>query len=152
MSNIAKVLKDEISRIARKEARQIMAPLRKPATGARHAVAELKRRLALLEQQNKRMAAMLAKAPAPASSDEAPKTTRNWISGKGVRSLRLKLGLPQESFAKLVGVGHNTVYKWESKPGMLQLRKATKAALLAVRGLTPGEARAKLTKKPTRRT
>jgi len=28
-----------------------------------------------------------------------------WISGKGVRSLRQKLGLTQEEFAKLVGVG-----------------------------------------------
>ena len=71
------------------------------------------------------------------------------ISGKGVRSLRQKLGLSQEAFAKLVGVSPNCVYQWESKPGMLRLRANTRAAVLAARGLGAREAKAKLAEMAT---
>jgi hypothetical protein len=36
------------------------------------------------------------------------------------------------------------VYQWERKPGMLRLRDATKAAVMAVRGLGAREAKARL--------
>ena len=52
--------------------------------------------------------------------------------------------MTQEEFAKLVGVSSQGVYVWESKPGMLRLREATKAALMAVRGLGAREAKERL--------
>ena len=61
-----------------------------------------------------------------------------------MRSLRRKIGLSQDAFAKLVGVSSNAVYQWESKPGMLRLRDNTRAALLAVRKLGAREAKARL--------
>lgn len=57
MPNIAKILKDEISRIARKEAKQAVAPFRKPTAGARRTFADLKRRMAALEKVNKQLCA-----------------------------------------------------------------------------------------------
>lgn len=143
MSNIITALKAEIARIARKEAKQAVAPLHKPTTGARHVLADLKRRVAALEKENKRMAALLSKIPQPEPLEE-PAKARNWISGKGVRSLRQKLGLSQEAFAKLVGVSPNCVYQWESKPGMLRLRETTRAAVFAARELGAREAKEKL--------
>jgi DNA-binding transcriptional regulator YiaG len=143
MSNIAKVLKDEITRLARKEAKQAVAPLHKPAAEARRTFADLKRRVAVLEKANKQLASRLAKVPQP-EPVAAPVGPKNWISGKGVRSLRQKLGLSQEAFAKLVGVTPNAVWIWESKPGMLRMRDATKAAVMAVRGLGARDAKQRL--------
>ena len=143
MANVITELKAEIARIARKQAKQAVAPLRKPATGARHALADLKRRVAALEQDNKRLAALLSKVPQPAPAEE-PAEAKGWISGKGILSMRRKLGLSQEAFAQLVGVSPNAVYQWERKSGMLRLRSKTQAAVMAARKLGSREAKAKL--------
>ena len=90
MPNVITALKSEISRIARKEARQAVAPLRKPTTAARHVLADLKRRVAALEKECKRLAALPSRMPQPVPKAE-PAETSGWISGKGVRSLRQKL-------------------------------------------------------------
>lgn len=143
MPNIVTVLKAEIVRLARKEVRAATAPVRKPYAAARRSIAELKRRVTEIEKQVKRYGGLLAKAPRP-EADVAPAKARGWISGKGVRSLRARLGLSQEAFAKLVGVTTNGVSKWERKPGMLRLRSKTRESLLAVRGLTARTAKQKL--------
>jgi DNA-binding transcriptional regulator YiaG len=148
MANFNTALKAEISRISRKEIKQAVAPLRKPAIGARHALADLKRRVAALEQENKRMAALLSKVPQPAPAEE-PVKSKGWISGKGVRSLRQKLGLSQEAFAKLVGVSPNAVYQWERKSGMLRLRANTRTAVMSARELGAREAKTKLAEMAT---
>ena len=145
MPNIMTALKAEIVRLARKEAKAATDPVRKPTIAVRKALVDLKRRVEALEKQLKQANAQLAKVPLPEPVD-VPAGPKNWISGKGVRSLRQKLGLSQDAFAKLLGVGHNAVYKWESKPGMLRLRDATKAALLAARRLSAREAKSKLAK------
>jgi DNA-binding transcriptional regulator YiaG len=148
-------LKTEIVRLARKETKAATDPLRKPSIATRKAVAELKRRMTELEKTVKRLVAVLAKIPQP-EPEATPVSSRNWISGKGVRSLRLKLGLSQSAFGKLVGVTSKTVGDWESKPGMLQMRAATKATVLATRTLTMRTAQQRLAemapaKKPSKR-
>ena len=143
MPNIMTALKAEIVRLARKEAKAFTAPLRKPANATRLTLADLKRRVAALENQIKQADAQLAKAPRPEPAGEAA-SPENRISGKGVRSLRRKLALSQDDFARLVGVSPNSVSLWEGKPGMLRLRKTTLAAVLAARGLNAHEAKAKL--------
>jgi DNA-binding transcriptional regulator YiaG len=143
MSTFAKSFKDEVIRLARHEAKVAIAPVRKPAWAMRLDLADLKRRVAALEKETRRLAALLAKVPQP-EPVTTPVSPRNWISGKGVRSLRQKLGLSQEAFAKLVGVTPNGVYNWESKSGMLRMRDATKAAVFAVRQLGAREAKQKL--------
>lgn len=143
MSTFASSFKAEVIRLARHEAKAAVTPVRKPSVAARRAIADLKRRVALLEKENKRLAALMGKIPQP-EPVAAPAGPRSWISGKGVRSLRQKLGLSQEAFAKLVGVSPQGVYQWERKSGMLRMRDATKAAVMAVRGLGAREAKAKL--------
>jgi DNA-binding transcriptional regulator YiaG len=143
MPNIMTALKAEIVRLARKEVKAATDPIRKPANVTRLTLADLKRRVAALEKQLKQADARLAKIPQPVP-EEAPAKAKGWISGKGVRSLRQKLGLSQEAFAKLVGVSPNGVYQWEAKPGMLRLREKTRAAVFAARELGAREAKAKL--------
>ena len=145
MPNVVQVLKEEITRLARKEAKAAVSPLRRPSLRLRKDVAGLKRRTALLEQETKRLQALLKKMDAEKPATSAPEAEKKaWISGKGIKSLRKRLGLSQAELAKLVGVTNNAVYLWERKPGMLKLRDTTKAALLSIRDIGAREARKRL--------
>ena len=142
--NIAQVLKAEISRISKREAKALITPIRKSSAKLRPDVADLKARLALLEKEVKRLNIVVVNLastqPAPAEAPEG----RAWISGKGVKTLRRKTGLSQKEFGMLTGVTAGAVTLWESKSGMLKLRDATKKAIMAIRGIGKTEARQRL--------
>lgn len=144
MSNIAQVLKAEISRISKREAKALSSPTRSTAIQLKKTVANLKTRLAILERSNrelqKQVATLVASQPAPVEAPEG----RAWISGKGVKTLRRKTGLSQKEFGMLTGVSTGAVTLWESQSGMLKLRDATKKAIMAVRGIGKTEARKRL--------
>ena len=144
MSNVVKVLKAEIMRISRKEAKGATQGIGKSNTWLRKIVADLKKRVVLLEKENKRLAATMRKyrVESPQKPDE--ETSKARLTSKGIRSLRGRLGLSQAGFAKLVGVTTHAVYLWEKKQDPLRLRDKTKAALLSIRGLGAREARTKL--------
>jgi len=148
MSDIASVLKAEIARIAKKQAKAMIQPVRKQTVEMRHAVAALKRaaadlqkQFALLAKETQRQAAAL-----PKSGTNDP--SRAWVFSKGIRSLRKRLGLSQTEFGRLVGVSAQSVTLWENKDGRLNLRKATLQAILAAKQLGAREARAKLEAMP----
>ncbi len=144
MPNIAKVLKDEIARIARKETKAALTPLRKPARSARRAAADLKRKIADLEKEiralQKRVAG-LAGAGLAAAAEGAGKAR---ITAKGVRSLRRRLRLTGQDFAKLLDITPQMVYLWEKATGPLKVRQKTRAAILGIRGIGAREARRRL--------
>ena len=61
---------------------------------------------------------------------------RFWITGKGVKALRKRLGLTQALFGKLAGVSVPTIVNWEGADGKVDIRrKATVARLQAIRGM-----------------
>ena len=143
--NIAQVLKAEISRISKKEAKALSSPTRSAAIQLKKTVAALKTRMAVLEKEVQRLTVLAVNLAAtqPAPAAEEPEA-RGWISGKGVKSLRKKTGLSQKEFGKLTGVSLSAVVQWESKSGMLKLRDKTKKAIMAIRGIGKAEARKKL--------
>lgn len=143
--NIAQVLKSEISRISKHEAKVLSSPTRSATIILKKTVADLKSRLSTLEKSNKdlqrQVATLIASQPKPVVETE----DKGWISGKGVKALRKKLGLTQGELARLTGVSTGAVVQWESKPGMLKLRDATRKAVMGVRGIGgKGEARKRL--------
>ena len=142
MPNVMSVLKAEITRLAKKEAKAAVDPVRKPSIGARKTLADLKQRVAALEKQVKGLNAVLAKVPQP--EPVAPVTDKARITAKGMRSLRKKLRLTREQFAKLMGVTSHGVYLWEHKNGPLRVRETTRKAILAIRDLGAKEAKQKL--------
>jgi DNA-binding transcriptional regulator YiaG len=144
ISNVAKVLKEEIARISKREAKSATQGIGKSTTWLRRTVADLKRRVLLLEKENKRLVGTVKKyqEESPEKPDEDTKKAR--LTSKGIRSLRNKLGLSQANFAKLVGVTTHAIFLWENKEGSLNLRDKTKAALLSIRGLGAREAKEKL--------
>jgi DNA-binding transcriptional regulator YiaG len=141
MPNLARLLKEEIRRIARSEVKGNTAKLKrdvvkvkKSNVALRRIVADLKRDNELLMSSERRR-----KLPTTVAPEEA-KSAR--ITAKGIRSLRRKLGLSQADFGKLVGVSLVCVGLWEKKgPGALKVRGNARAALLGLRGLGAREAK-----------
>jgi DNA-binding transcriptional regulator YiaG len=145
MPNIGHVFKTEIVRLARREAKALTEPLRKDLRASRRAAVALRRELA---QVKKQVAELSRRQPAAdAAQPAAPASSRAWISGKGVRALRRKLGVTQQDFAKLARVSPIAVFKWEKQDGKLLLRRKSLANVMALRGLGAREARARLSGK-----
>jgi DNA-binding transcriptional regulator YiaG len=144
MSNLAKVLRDEISRISRRETKNSIEGIGKSHKGLKEMVADLKARVLLLEKGNKSLVVAMRRyqAEQPEKAPEEEKKVR--LTSRGIRSLRSRLRLSQADFGKLVGTTPYAVYLWEKKEGGLKLRDKTRKALLSIRGLRAGEARTQL--------
>jgi len=145
MSSVVKILKAEIARISKKEAKSATEVIGKSNTWLRKTVADLKKRLVLLEKENKRLVAVVKKyqmaQPEKVDEEEGKKAR---FTSRGIRALRKRLRLSQADFGKLLGSTPHAVYLWEKKIGALNLRDKTKAAILSIRGLGAREASEKL--------
>jgi len=144
MPDIARVLKEEIQRLARKEARALTSTLRKDGARLKRVAADLKRRVSKLEGDNRRLVAEAQRRRKEGMQTTDTEVERARITAKMVRSIRAKLNLSQAELAKLLGVNSQTVYQWEHKEGRLNFRGNAKAALVAVRKLDRGEAQKRL--------
>ena len=133
MSNLMNELKSEISRLARKEARQVVAPVKKASANYRGLIAGLRKQLDALQNEVAALRRVAPKADKAVLAKQAPEG-RFWITGPGVKALRKRLGLTQALFGKLAGVSVPTVIKWEGAKGKAPIRlKAAIARLQAIR-------------------
>ncbi len=155
MPKLAEVLRGEIIRISRREARIATAGIREAKIRLTKTVADLKRKIAKLQGENKWLVAAEKKrlAQKPQIAPEASKKAR--LTSKGIRRLRRKLGVSQADLAKLLGASTQTVHMWETKEGPLRLRGNTLAAVLSARDMGAREAKRRIaeigTKKPGRK-
>ena len=139
MPNIATLLKNEISRVARKEQRGESLALRKSVSAHRAEIAALKRRLQALEQQMRRLGKSHAKAaPTPEEPDGSGGKTR--FSAKGLLAQRRRLGLSAAECGVLLGTSAQSVYNWEA--GKVRPRARHLAAIAALRTLGKKDAAA----------
>jgi DNA-binding transcriptional regulator YiaG len=142
MGKVEAVLKSEIGRLARREAKALMSKHVDELRRLRKRVASLEREVATVkaaraQEQAKRK---VTTAVASVAGEKAP-TIR--LSPKLIRSLRSRLGISQADLAKLVGVSTVAVGSWElgkSKP-----RSESRARIAALRSLGRREARRLLT-------
>ncbi len=140
MPNIATVLKQEITRLARKEAKAHVEPLRKANAQYRKDIAELKRQLGAMKkrvdyldaQERKRL-----RKPVSVSEAEGRRFAPGWL-----KAHRHRLGLAAADYAELVGVSPQTIYNWEH--GKSKPRKEQLAALAAIRRIGKREAQRRL--------
>jgi DNA-binding transcriptional regulator YiaG len=155
MPKLAEVLRGEIIRISRREARIATAGIREAKIKLTKTVADLKRKITKLQGENKWLVAAEKKrlAQKPQIAPEISKKAR--LTSKGIRRLRRKLGLSQADLGTLLGASTQTVHMWETKKGPLRLRENTLAAVLSARELGARDAKRKIaemgTKKPVRR-
>lgn len=85
MSNVASVLKEEISRVARKEIRRETSSLKKASTTHRSEIAALKRRVFELERQLRRVGrAGKSSPPAAANEDSVSPSARFSAKSNGL--------------------------------------------------------------------
>ncbi|MCC6680587.1 MAG: helix-turn-helix transcriptional regulator [Phycisphaeraceae bacterium] len=133
MANIGKLLKDEIARLGRKEARSETSLLKKQSAQYRRDIAVLKRQVADLSRKvtyfQKQEKKRVHEGPAA-----APKGAR--FRADGLKSHRERLGLSAADYAKLVGCSALSIYHWESgksKPRDEQLAKLVEVRRLGVR-------------------
>ncbi|MBL0390211.1 helix-turn-helix domain-containing protein [Ramlibacter monticola] len=141
MPNIAIVLKSEISRIARKEARSETEDFKRASAQYRTHIAALRRRIDGLEREVKRATKMSSK---PASADPAGDlaAVHRRFSAARLAATRKKLGLSAADFGALVGVTGQSIYKWES--GEARPRARQLEAIASIRGIGKRETAARL--------
>lgn len=136
MTNIAAVLKSEISRLARKQSRAEVDGLKKIVSSQRAEVASLKKRVQELEKSLKGLIKLQAvstprSAKLAKPANDTPSPLR--FSAKGLASNRKRLGLSAAEFALLVGTTQQSIFSWES--GKTQPRAKFLPAIAALRGI-----------------
>ncbi len=128
MPNIASVLKQEIVRLARKEARQQTTVLKRASAQYRRDIAELKRRLSDLQRKVGPLQKQILKST-PSQTTE-PEGEHVRFTAKGLRSQRRRLGLSAVNFGKLIGVTAQTIYSWEQETSRPRPPQVTRLASL----------------------
>jgi DNA-binding transcriptional regulator YiaG len=137
MASLGALLKEEITRLSRKEARKLVEPVRKASAAYRRDIAALKRQVVQLQRQVTALGRAGNKAPAPAAESSATR-----FVAKGLRSLRERLGVSQPDFGRLAGVSGQSIYNWER--GHSVPRKAQLTVLAGLRTLGKREAQERL--------
>ncbi len=145
MPNVAAVLKQEIARIARREIKVAVNPLRKRALELRRTTVVFKRRIASCERALAELQKQAARGqPAAGAEPAAPEERKPRFTVKGLRSLQRRLRVSGAELARLLGVSTQAVYAWGRQQGALRLRRATRQAVLELRRLGAREARRRL--------
>lgn len=134
MPNIASLLKDEITRLARKEVKAAVEPMRKQLTTQRREIAALKRDRDQLKRLVSKVGRSAPRTVTGPGEEESGRSTR--FSSGGFKTLRQKLGLSAEQMGRLTGVSGQSIYNWESghsRPRATQLQQIVKVRTLGKR-------------------
>ena len=159
MANLASALKEEISRLARREIRQQTAGTAKTVAQCEREIAALKRQIGGLQRmlsaqrtqaapgptaskKTGRKKAAAAKPAAKTEPDSGPKRSRARFSAKGLKAHRERLGLSADSYGKLIGVSGLSIYNWEQEKA--RPRESSIEALTSIRGIGKREAARRL--------
>lgn len=141
MPNFAGALKGEIRRLARKEVRESVTPLRKLVAALRRRVAQQKRQMAELERTAKRaVRSGRAAVEAPEAQGSQIRFSPQWV-----KKHRKKLNMSRRVYANLVGVSAQTIFGWETgrarpRRGALESwRRIRSMGKRELKGMTKGE-------------
>ena len=141
MSTFANQLKNEISRLAKKEVRSETQALKKASAAYRGEIAALKRRIAGLEAQIQKQGKVSGRAKVVENTEEDSGSALRFRVA-GFAALRKKLDISAADMGKLLGVSAQSVYHWET--GKTKPRASQLAAISAVRKMGKREVAAKL--------
>ncbi|HEV2220578.1 MAG TPA: helix-turn-helix domain-containing protein [Casimicrobiaceae bacterium] len=140
MPNIGTLLKQEITRLSRREIRAEVRTTKKASAQHRRDIALLKRDVAALRRQVALLQQQVLKAPSAARAESS--TGKPRFVAKGLRSQRKRLGLSAEDYARLVGVSAQSIYNWER--GHATPRSEQVSVLAGLRGMSKRMAAARL--------
>jgi DNA-binding transcriptional regulator YiaG len=128
VANFAGVLKGEIRRLARKEVRATVTPVRKLVAELRRRVAGQRKQIAELERRSKRSARGQRAVEAPAAGESQIRFSPKWVTKH-----RKKLKMSRRVYAKLVGVSAQSIFGWET--GRARPRRSALEAWRRIRGM-----------------
>ena len=141
MPNIAKVLREEIQRLAKRQVRAELGPIRQDHVRLKKIVADLRRQMAVLNRSSrelvKKMTPVVAVTESEAATEKAAKLRP---TSKSLKKLRARLGVTQEQFGKLLGVSGQAVVHWASREGRIRMRQTTLSALAGIQTIGKREA------------
>lgn len=141
MPNLTTLLKEEISKIARKEVQDQVRELKKTVREQRDAIARLEKQIgpAKAKAATKSAAKPAAKPAAKVrQASEGDKRTQLRIAPNTIKKHRKRLKLSQAELGQLLNVSTNTVLRWEAGsskprskhlPGLDRLRTISKREL-----------------------
>jgi DNA-binding transcriptional regulator YiaG len=140
MPNLGTLLKQEITRLSRREIRREVGTVKKASAVYRRDIAALKRQVNALERKSTMLAKQTVAAVDKAFTTLPDRPVR--FVAKGLRSLRARLGLSAAQLALLLGVSEQSVYNWETKKATP--RKEQLAAIIGMRDLGKREVQQRL--------
>jgi DNA-binding transcriptional regulator YiaG len=143
MPNLQSVLKEEITRIARKEAKKLSEPLRKQVSTQRRDIAELKRQCADLMRGQSVINKAAKKSSGPAPHERLSEvvdatTAKARFSPSRLALMRERFELSAEALGPLLNVSGQTVRNWEkevSRPKPEQVQRLAQIRKLGKRGV-----------------
>jgi DNA-binding transcriptional regulator YiaG len=137
MPNVANVLREEIQRLAKKQVKLGLSPLKRDHMRLKKSVADLRRQVAALNGMNRELLKKVTPVVAEGATEKAA-TLRP--TSKGLDKLRRRLGLTQVQFGRLLGVSGQAVAHWAAEDGRVRMRNATLAALAGIQNIGKREA------------
>ena len=145
MPDVAGVLREEVQRLAKKQVKAGLAPLKRDTVRLKKQVAELRHELATLTRTSREL---LARVTAVVATKETEVATERAATlrptSKSLVRLRRRLDLTQVEFGRLLGVSGQAVLNWERKGGRVRMRTANLAALAGIQKMGKREARRRL--------
>lgn len=131
MTDFATALKTEVTRLARKEVRAQLEPLKQSLVGYRAQVSSLRAEVASLQKQLK--SASKDKRDARVANKMNEAESRQRFTAKGLLTMRTKLGLSREKFGVLIEASGQAIKNWEE--GAATPRAKYQQKIFALRGL-----------------
>ena len=143
--SIMNELKKEIIRLSRREISKELAPVKRVTVKQRTLIAKLRRDMTDLQKEVHTLRRIGLAVPVEAK----PEQPGFWITGKGIKAVRKRLGITQVQLAKLAGVSDQAVVNWEQKEGKVVFRQQETAVRLAeLRSMNKTTVMEELKKKP----
>lgn len=142
MPNLAKLLKDEIARISKKEGRSLTAKLNRQSAQYRREIAALKRQQATLSRKVSFLENQERKRVGKPEVDPDGDGQSFRFQARGLKTHRRKLGLSAADYGRLIDASGQSIYMWEQ--GKTKPRAKQVALLASIRSLGKREAQQRL--------
>jgi DNA-binding transcriptional regulator YiaG len=141
MPNIAKMLREEIQRLAKRQVRAELRPIKQDHVRLKKIVADLRRQTAVLDRTSHELVKQVTPVvPIKEIGEATEKAAKLRPTSKSLKKLRARLGVTQEQFGKLLGVSGQAVVHWASREGRIRMRKTTLSALAGIQTIGKREA------------
>ncbi len=114
MPNIAVVFRDEMRRLAKKEVRAAIGPLKKRVAELTRTNATWKRMVPQLERTVARLEEQAKERSLHGVLEGSKELKGVRIGPRSIRAQRKRLKLTRAEFGRLAGVSSNTIYLWET--------------------------------------